>query len=262
MSFEHLLISRENHVGTVVLNRPERMNSLNTKIKEELALVIRDLSDDPEIRVVVLTGAGEKAFCAGRDIKESDSNSASPSEFLSSQKKTVELFRSIEICPKPTIAAINGVALGGGAELAFCCDIRVMAEHAKIGLPEVNLGAMPAGGGTQRLPRIVGSSLAKEMLFLGTVLNAEKALSCGLVNRLYSSDSLLEKASALARQIAAKPPLAVQAIKRAVDRGLESGAVVGAEIELLSASIVFDTEDRKEGMNAFLEKRDPTFKGM
>ncbi|MXW72772.1 MAG: crotonase [Gammaproteobacteria bacterium] len=262
MSFDHLLVTRESHVGTVVLDRPERMNSLNRKIKEELALAIRDLSDDPDVRVVVLTGAGERAFCAGRDIKEPASDAANPSEFLSSQKKTVELFRSVEVCPKPTIAAINGVALGGGAELALCCDIRVMAEHAKIGLPEVNLGAMPAGGGTQRLPRIVGASLAKEMLFLGTVLSAEKALSCGLVSRLCSTDSLLQEVSALARQIAAKPPLAVQAIKRAVDRGLESGADAGAEIELLSASIVFDTEDRKEGMNAFIEKRDPTFKGM
>lgn len=261
MSFEQLLVSRENHVGIVVLNRPERRNSLNRKIKEELALAIRDLGDDPDVRVIVLTGAGERAFCAGRDIKEPGSEAASPSEFLTSQKKTLELFRNVEICPKPTIAAINGVALGGGAELALCCDIRVMADHAKIGLPEVNLGVIPAGGGTQRLPGIVGSSRAKEMLFLGTVLDAEKALSVGLVNRVYSSGSLLEEASGLARQIAAKPPLAVQAIKRAVGAGLESGTVAGAEIELLAASIVFDSEDRKEGMNAFVEKRNPNFKG-
>ena len=261
MTFEYLLVSRENHVGIVVLNRPERMNSLNGKIKEELALAIRDLGDDPDVRVVLLTGADERAFCAGRDIKEAGSDAPSPSEFLISQKKTLELFRSVEVCPKPTIAAINGVALGGGAELALCCDIRVMAQHAKIGLTEVNLGAMPAGGGTQRLPRIIGSSLAKEMLFLGTVLDAEQALSVGLVNRVYSSSSLLEEASGLARQIAEKPPLAVQAIKRAVNSGLESGAVGGAEIELLAASIVFDTEDRKEGMNAFVERRNPTFKG-
>ena len=262
MNFEHLLVSKENNVGIVVFNRPERMNSLNRKIKEELALVVRDFSDDPEVRVVVLTGAGERAFCAGRDIKETSTDAASPSEFLDSQKKTLELFRSVEVCPKPTIAAINGVALGGGAELAFCCDIRVMAEHAKVGLTEVNLGAIPAGGGTQRLPRIVGSSVAKEMLFLGAVLDAEKALALRLVNRLYPSDSLLNEALGLAQQIAAKPPLAVQAIKRAVDCGLESGAAVGAEIELLSASIVFDTEDRKEGMSAFLEKRSPAFRGV
>ena len=248
-------------VATVTLNRPDRMNSLNAALKGELSSALAEIENSKDIRVVIVTGAGSKAFCAGRDIKEANSGSTTSSEFYLEQKKTVELFSKLEKCPRPTIAAINGVALGGGAEIALCCDIRLLSTRAKFGLPEVKLGVIPAGGGTQRLPRLVGAAKAKELMFLCETLDAEECVQQGIGSRVLAEEGFMDLVMQVADRIAAMPPLAVQAIKRCVDNGLHTDIQSGLEYELLSASILFDTEDREEGMTAFLEKRTPVYSG-
>ena len=260
--YENLLYQlADNGVATVTLNRPERMNALNPAIKSELASVLAEVESSEEIRVLVITGAGEKAFCAGKDLKEVSDSKASPSEFYQEQRRTLQLFSNLESCPKPTIAAINGVALGGGAELALCCDLRLLSARATFGLPEAGLGVIPAGGGTQRLARLVGPSKAKELMFFCEHLNADQCVRDGIANRVFSDEHFMEGVMEVAAQMADKSPLALQAIKRAVDGGLQAHIGPGMQIELLSAAILFDTDDKREGMKAFSEKRAPVYKG-
>ena len=260
--YENLLYQlADNGVATVTLNRPERMNALDSAIKSELASVLAEIESSEEIRVLVITGAGEKAFCAGKDIKEVSDGNSSPLEFYQEQRRTLQLFSSLESCPKPTIAAINGVALGGGAELALCCDLRLLSARARFGLPEARLGVIPAGGGTQRLARLVGPSKAKELMFLCEHLNADQCVRAGIANRVFPDEHFIERVMEVAAQMADKSPLALQAIKRAVDGGLQANMGPGMQIELLSASMLFDTDDKREGLKAFSEKRAPAFKG-
>lgn len=246
-------------IARLTLTRPERMNAINVQMKSELGLALDRIAAE-RARVVLLTGAG-RAFCAGADIKERAGQEPTPSEFLAVQRRTHALFDRLATLDAPVIAAINGAALGGGLEIALCADIRLAAATARLGLTEVALGVIPAGGGTQRLPRLVGLGAAKRMLLTGQVLEAEAALAIGLVDEVLAPEALLPRAEALAATIAAMPPLAVQAAKRVMDRGMEAGLAAGLEAELHAAAILFVTEDRREGMRAFVEKRRPVFRG-
>lgn len=247
-------------VATLTLNRPERLNAINAEMKEELAAALGRI-EAAAARAVILTGAG-RAFSAGADIKERAGEAPSPAAFLAAQRRTHALFDRLAGLAAPVIAAINGIALGGGLEIALCADIRLAAGTARMGLTEVALGVIPAGGGTQRLPRLIGAGAAKRMLLTGEVLEAEAARALGLVEEVTAPEALLPRARALAAAIAAQPPLAAQAAKRVMDGGLAHGLAAGLEAELQAAAILFATEDRQEGMRAFLEKRRPQFRGV
>jgi enoyl-CoA hydratase len=261
-SFETLRYEVRDGVALVTLNRPERMNSIGGAMKEELAQAMIALPRaDERVRAVVLTGAGEKAFCAGADIKERAGIQVTPAEQHLRQRETHALFRGIETLELPVIAAINGVALGGGLELALCADFRLASTNATFGLPEARIGALPAAGGTQRLPRLVGTAWAKQLMFTGEHLGAQAALRIGLINEAVEQAELLPRALALAARIAQCAPLSVRFIKHAVDLGLQTGIDAGLEYERFAAAIVVATEDRTEGMRAFVEKRAPVFRG-
>ncbi len=261
-TLDTILYSIVDSVALVQLNRPDRMNTLGGTMKEDLETVFFDvLRNNPEVRCVVLTGVGERAFCAGADIKERAANRPHPPEYFIRQQKTHDLFRRIETFERPVIAAINGVALGGGLELALCADIRIAAEHARLGLTEVNLGVLPAAGGTQRLPRLIGESRAKELIFTGRMIEAPEAEDIGLISEVVPKEDLMEEAMSLAKTIASKPPLSVTFAKNAINTGMQVGMDAGLEYERYAASMLIDSEDRKEGMQAFLEKRKPVFKG-
>lgn len=250
------------HVAIVRLNRPDRMNTLGGTMKADLATAFFEHArNDAEVRSMVVTGAGNRAFCAGADIKERATSLPSSHDYYVAQKKTHDLFRAIETFEKPTIAAINGVALGGGLELALCCDLRIAARDARLGLPEVKLGVIPAAGGTQRLSRVIGEARAKELIFTSDLIEADTAERLGLVNRVVDGNVLMETALALAGKIAAQPPLAVRFAKQSIDLGAQVGIDAGLEYERYAAAMLVDTEDRKEGMRAFVEKRAPKFQG-
>lgn len=259
--FETLRMAVEDGVATLKLHRPEAMNAITQRVKDELGAALDAVADDDSVRVLVITGAGDKAFCAGADIKERAGSEPTPAEFFFRQQATHRLFTRLEQLPKPVIAALNGVAFGGGAEIALCADLRIAAEHARFGLTEVALGVIPAGGGTQRLARLVGPAKAKELLFTAARLTAAEALALGLVNRVVPAERLADEVRTLARSIADKPPLAVRFAKQAVDKGLQADLQTALDFELYAAAILFDTEDRREGMRAFVEKRAPQFKG-
>ena len=249
-------------VAVVRLNRPERMNTLGGTMKADLARVFFELARaDATVRCVLLTGVGDRAFCAGADIKERAGNTQAPADYYVTQKLTHELFHNIENFEKPVIAAINGVALGGGLELALCADIRIASDSARFGLPEAKLGVLSAAGGTQRLPRVVGEAIAKELMFTSELIDAAAAKDIRLVNRVVPAAELMEVAMTMARRIAAQPPLAIRFIKAAVNTGLQVNTEAGLQYERFAASMVIDSEDRKEGMRAFIEKRPAVFTG-
>ncbi|ABF09480.1 enoyl-CoA hydratase/carnithine racemase [Cupriavidus metallidurans] len=262
MQFETLLYEVVDGVAIIRLNRPDRMNTLGGTMKPDLARAFFELArDDTSVRCVVLTGTGDRAFCAGADIKERAGGTAHPADYYVTQQRTHELFRGIEEFEKPVIAAINGVALGGGLELALCADIRLAARSARFGLPEIKLGVIPAAGGTQRLPRVVGPAIAKELIFTSELINADAAKDIRLVNRVIDDDKLMDAALTMARRIAAQPPLAVRFAKRSVNLGMQGSVDMGLQFECYGAAMVMDSEDRKEGMRAFVEKREPRFVG-
>ena len=261
-SMDSVFYEVHGNVAVVTLDRPERMNSLGGTMKADLARAFFDLARKHEtVRAVLLTGRGDRAFCAGADIKEQASRSASASEFLQAQKLTHELFRDIEEFEKPVVAAINGVAIGGGLELALCCDLRLASVTARFGLPELGLGVIPAAGGTQRLPRLIGSGRAKEMIMTSEIVGAAVAIQYGLVSRVYEPAALMDEALRLTQSLAERPPLAMRLVKRAINRGLQVDLDSGLEYERTAAAIVFDSSDRREGMQAFVEKRKPVFTG-
>ena len=261
MDFDTLRLAVQEGVATLTLHRPEAMNAITHRMKDELGAALDTVAEDDRAQVLVITGSGDKAFCAGADIKERVGTQPTPAEFFFRQQATHRLFSRIEQFAKPVIAALNGVAFGGGAEIALCADLRVAAEHARIGLTEVALGVIPAGGGTQRLARLVGPSKAKELLFTAARLTAMEAQALGLVNRVVPAGRLAEEVQALAQSIAQRPPLAVRFAKQAVDKGMQADLQTALDFELYAAAILFDTEDRREGMRAFVEKRTPHFKG-
>lgn len=248
-------------IATVTLDRPDRMNALGRTMMSDLERVFFEFARRDEPRCVIVTGAGGRAFCAGADIKERAGASPRSVATYLDLDRTRRLFRGIEQFERPTIAAIDGVALGGGLELALCCDLRIGSPAARLGLTELRLGAIPAAGGTQRLPRLIGEAKAKELLFLAEILPADEALRLGLLNRVVPSERLLDEALGIARRIATLAPLATLFAKRAVNEGMQVGLESGLEIERYAAAMLMETDDRKEGMSAFVEKRPARFVG-
>lgn len=259
MSYETLRVENEPPVSVVFINRPKALNALNSQVLDELCQVFFELNSNEEIYVVVITGEGEKAFVAGADIGEmSDLTSLQGERFMRKGQETLSMIENLD---KIVIAAVNGFALGGGCELAMACDIRLAARSAKIGQPEVNLGIIPGFGGTQRLSRLVGRGKAKQLIFSGDHITAEEAHRIGLVDEVYDSEELLPKAKEMAAKIASKGPLAVRACKMLINKGLDCDLDTGLHLEREAIAVLFSTEDQKEGMKAFLEKRKPDFKG-
>ncbi len=259
--FATIELEMSDHVALLTLNRPEARNALSAELKRELSEALDRVSADADCRALVITGAGDKAFCAGADLKERAASDPSPAEFIENQRRTIALFGHIARLPIVTIAALNGVAAGGGAEMALSCDFRLAAEHARIGLTEINLGFIPAGGGTQRLSRLIGLAKARQLVLTGVLLDAPAALKTGLVDEVCAADALTGRAMELARSIAAKSPLAVRIAKQVLEKGFTAELEAGLELELQGAAILFASEDRKEGIRAFLEKRQPKFTG-
>ena len=257
--YKTLIYERKENIGILTINRPEKLNAISNELTKELKKFLEDLESDEEIRVLIITGAGDKAFVAGADINELVNRDARLGRRVSRDRQ--EVFSLIENLHIPVIAAVNGYALGGGLELALACSIRIASEKAQFGAPEVKLGIIPGDGGTQRLPRLVGSGLAMEMILTGDFIDAEEAYRIGLVNKVYPHDQLLERAMELARRIASRPPLAVRFAKDAINRSQEGGTTAGYTLESYLHALSCTTEDKKEGVSAFLEKRKGKFKG-
>ena len=254
-----LLAEQDGNVLTATINRPERMNALN---RETLAMgkkLIKDMLYDKSVRVLILTGAGDKAFCAGADLKEREGMDMSQVRlYIQTIRDT---FTNIENLPQPVICAINGFALGGGLELALACDMRIAAPNAIMGLTELSLGIIPAGGGTQRMPRLIGRGKAKELILTARKVNAQEALEIGLINQIAPEGKLLETAKAMADAICENAPIAVQQAKYAINRGSEVDIHQGLVIESDAYEVCIPTDDRVEALAAFREKRKPDFKG-
>ena len=256
---ESVLFQEENGIGIVTINRPKALNALNQEVLVGLGKLLAEIAVDTSVKVVVITGSGDKSFVAGADITEMQPLTAIEGREWGKLGQAV--FSKIEKLPQPVIAAVNGFALGGGCELAMACDIRVASENAKFGQPEVSLGIPPGFGGTQRLPRLVGKGRAKELLYTGDMIDAAEAYRIGLVNKVVASGELMEVAKTMAQKIIARAPIAVQVCKAAVNEGLEMGLESGISYEAEVFGLCFATLDQKEGMTAFVEKRKPSFVG-
>ena len=259
MSFQNLLVERHGAVTTISINRPKVLNALNAQTLDELGQAIDDVRKDDGVRVVILTGAGEKAFVAGADINELAVQT--PVGGRDHARKGQSLFDRIERLGKPVIAAVNGFALGGGCELAMACTMRIASDTAKFGQPEINLGIIPGYAGSQRLPRLVGRGRALELRLTGQQITAEEAWRIGLVNRVVPAANLMTEARALADALASKAPIAVRYILDAVAGGLEMSFADAQDYEATLFGLVSTTEDMREGTKAFLEKRKPSFTG-
>jgi enoyl-CoA hydratase/carnithine racemase len=257
MGYNHLYIQKEEGIGILTINRPEVRNALNTETVAEMRSVLAEWKTDPTVRLVVFTGAGEKSFAAGADIVQLRDRTL----FDALESQMQSFYREVELYEKPTIAAVNGYALGGGCELAMACDIRIASENAKFGLPELNLSIIPGAGGTQRLARLVGKGKAVEMILTGTMIDAEEAKRIGLVTQVAPADQLMSAVRQTAEAILSKGPLAVRLAKLAIQTGLETDIQTGLVIEKLAQAVLFTTEDKREGTTAFLEKRKANFQG-
>jgi enoyl-CoA hydratase len=259
MSFDNLLVQRESGVAVLTVQRPQRLNALDSATLDEMGQAFLELQQDPSVRCVVVTGAGDKAFVAGADIHEIADDT--PETARQRARRGQAVFDQIEQLGKPVIAAVNGVAFGGGCELAMACTLRFAADHARFGQPEINLGLIPGFAGTQRLARLVGKSKAMELILTGRPITAHEALTCGLVNRVVPAPGLLDESRAFAIELAEKPPLALRYAMEAVNRGLEMPFADACRFEATLFGLVMTTEDVREGTTAFLEKRKPAFKG-
>lgn len=257
MEYTKLLIEKQENICIVKINNPQALNALNTTVLSELDCAFSEIASDNSISAVILTGEG-KAFVAGADIAQMSTMNAAEGKAFG--EKGAAAFRKIELLDKPVIAAINGFALGGGCELAMCCDIRIASAKAKMGQPEVGLGITPGFSGTQRLPRIVGMGVAKELIYTADVINAEEAYRIGLVNKVVEPEALMDSALAMAKKIAKKAPIAVKYSKEAINRGMQTDLDSAIAIEANLFGLCFSTEDQKEGMAAFLEKREAVYK--
>ncbi|UCE41585.1 MAG: enoyl-CoA hydratase/isomerase family protein [Candidatus Aminicenantes bacterium] len=257
--YKTLIYEKKDNIGVLTVNRPEKLNALSNELVGELERLLDEVANDEKLRVLVMTGAGEKAFVAGADVQELVDRDALMGRRVS--RKRQEIFSRIENLPIPVIAAVNGYALGGGLELALACSIRFCSEQAQFGAPEVKLGIIPGDGGTQRLPRLVGLGRAMEMILTGDFIDAQEAYRIGLVNQVVPHDELIEKTMELAQKIAKRPPLAVQYAKEAVNRSQEGDSASGYALESYLHALTCTTEDKNEGVKAFLEKRKGTFKG-
>ena len=259
MTYATILYEAADGIVTITLNRPEVHNAMNERMRQELTRCFGDLATSDAARVVVVTGAGERAFSAGADIREFVELQV-PVRFRETRKR-VDFRQAMDRCPQPIIGAIRGYALGGGLELALACDIRIAGEDAQLGLTEVNLAIIPGGGGTQRLPRLVGRGRALEMILTGARIDAREAWRIGLVERVVPAADVLASARELARTLAEKAPVALRYAKEAVVKGLELPLANGLRLENDLATLLRTTEDRVEGAKAFLEKRKPRFTG-
>ena len=259
MSYENILVGVENAVATITFNRPKSLNALNAALLAELSGAVDDLAAQDDIAVLVLTGAGDKAFVAGADINELDG--LSPLEAKCFAEKGQSAIDKISALAIPVIAAVNGYALGGGTEMALVCDFIYAAASASFGLPETNLGLIPGFGGTQRLARLIGPNRAKELIFSGKIIGADEALQMGIVNRVLDNGELMPAAMKMAAQLAAKGRVSLRAAKQAVDRGMNTDLATGLKIEQDAFALCMASEDAREGTRAFLEKRKPDFKG-
>jgi enoyl-CoA hydratase len=260
MSFQFLSFEPDaDGLVLISINRPEKLNALNQRVIAELEIAFRMAAEDASVKALILTGAGEKAFVAGADIAEIASVDPAEAERIS--RRGQETFRMLETLRKPSVAALNGYALGGGLELAMCCTIRIASHNAKLGQPEVKLGIVPGYGATQRLPRLVGRGRALELLLSGESIDAAEAHRIGLVNAVVAQSELIEAAKQWARKVTANGPLAVALTMEAVDSGFEAGLQAGLRFEAMAFGLAAASEDRREGTSAFLEKRQAVFKG-
>jgi enoyl-CoA hydratase len=257
-SYETLLVERRGRVAIVTINRPEKRNALNIQTREEGAQVLEELRDDESVGVVIFTGAGDKAFIAGADIAEFAGRTALTQREVMLGRS---LFTAIDSFPKPVIAMVNGYCLGGGCELALACDLRIASETASFGQPEINLGIIPGGGGTQRLTRLVGEGKSMELILTGDIIDAHTAYNIGLVNMVVPAADLEAKTMEIANRIAEKSPIALRMAKEAVKLASRSNLDEGLRREVDLFALCFSSEDKDEGVGAFLEKRTPQFKG-
>lgn len=257
-NYETILVEKRDAVAVLTINRPDKLNALNSKVHLEAVAALDELKTDPAVRVLIITGAGEKSFVAGADISEF-AGQTPVSQRAGFLERT--LFNSLENFPKPVIAMVNGFCLGGGCELALACDIRLASEKARFGQPEINLGIIPGGGGTQRLTRLVGEGKSMEMILTGDLIDAATAFNLGLVNHVYAPNELEAKTMEMANKIAEKSPIALQMAKEAVKLAARSNLDEGLRREIDLFAICFSTEDKEEGVAAFLEKRKPVFQG-
>jgi enoyl-CoA hydratase len=258
VTYNNILYEKDNGIGVVTINRPQALNALNEEACTELFKLFLEIENDPTVRVVIMTGSGEKSFVAGTDITNmANLNSAEARAFSTSLKKTYDAIWNLS---KPVIAAVNGFALGGGCELAMVADLRIASENAKFGQPEINLGIIPGSGGTQRLTRLIGISRAKELVFTGSMIDANTALTMGLVNKVVPLANLMNEAKELAKKMLSKSSATLALAKIAINSGANTDLDTALGIEIQCFAQCFATEDQKEGMKAFLEKRKPAFK--
>ena len=259
MEFKYIIYEKNEGVATITLNRPEALNAFSKEVVEEILHALEDVKTDEAVRVVVLTGAGEKAFSAGADIKAMVGMTALKAREMSFMGE--KLCVGLENLEKPVIAAINGYALGGGLEVAMSCDLRIASENAKMGQTEINIGLIPGWGGTQRLTRLVGMTKAKEMVFTGRIIDAKTAEQIGIINMVVPSDKFRETVSQFAKDLASKAPVALKVAKALINKGSDIGLESALALEREGFGVVGSSEDLKEGVSAFTEKRKPVFKG-
>ena len=255
MAYVTINYTKEENIGLITLNRPESLNAISLELDRELIKLLDEIGADDEVRIIIITGS-PRAFSAGFDISD-------VSQLLSlfSEGKSLGCMNRMEELGKPIIGAINGIATGGGLELALACDLRIASDKALFGLGEVKLGVIPAAGGTQRLPRLIGATKAKELLFFGDPMDAQEAYRVGLVNKVVPADSLMAEAKAWAKTLSQRAPLAMKAGKAALNNGVQMSLPLALNYEAKQAALIFNSEDREEGIKAFFEKRQPVFKG-
>ena len=258
MAFKTLIVRVDEGIATITLNRPDVLNALNDQVFNELALAVEELNRDNLVRVVIITG-GDKVFAAGADIGQRAT--ASAVDIATVDKPSHRAYQLIENIPKPVIAAVAGYALGGGCELALVADVRIAAENAMFGTPEIKLGIIPGAGGTQRLPRLIGAGRAKELIYSGEFIDAAEALRIGLVNKVVPSDQLMPEALKFAKRLTKLGAIALRMAKTAINEGLQMDLEAGLQYERQCYSLLYATQDQKEGMKAFKEKRKPQFQG-
>lgn len=259
MKYETIKLTRQGHIAIIAFNRPQAMNALSTQTAKDLLAALEELELDDDVFAAVLTAEGDKAFCAGADLKER--KTMSHDEMKKQRALFVKTFTAVAEFPKPLVAAINGFALGGGCEFALCCDFIIASEKASFGLPEVGLAIIPGGGGTQLLPRVIGRNKAKELIFTGRRISAQEAYSLGLVNHVAAPEKLMEKTMEIMQEITKNGPIALRQAKRSINLGVELELNTALALEAECYNVCLTTEDRDEGLLAFNEKRKPVYRG-
>ncbi len=259
MAYENIIFDRKERIATITFNRPKALNALNGALLAELSQALDEIAADEDIRVLILTGAGDKSFVAGADITELATFNVLQAKNFAARGHAI--LNKLQQLPIAVIAAVNGFALGGGTEIAIACDFIYASQNAKFGQPEINLGLIPGFGGTQRLPRLIGTNLAKELIFTGKMISAEEALRVGLVNKVVTPETLMEAVMKIAGEIASKGKVSLRAAKQAINNGIHLDLATGCHIEIEGFAVSMASPDAKEGTAAFLEKRKAEFKG-